>query len=587
MKHHAVGIDLGTSNSCIAILRNEQPEVLANQYMERTTASVVAFNPDGEIEVGNRARARLIHQPSRTVSSSKRLIGRYYFSEEVRKAQAVSAYDIIAGPNHSTRIQIGEEIFSLEEVAAMVLREMKQVAEAHLQEEVQQAVVTVPAYFNDNQRQATKDAGRIAGLDILRILNEPTAAALAYGFGRGLEQRVAVYDLGGGTFDISILEIGRDVFEVLATSGDTFLGGDDFDDRILDLLAEDFFNEHGINPRSDPFALEKLKRAAEEAKNTFSEDEEAVIHIPELLQNEKNEPLSLKRTLGRDEFDNLIADLIQRTFKVCDEALQQAHLTVRDLDGVILVGGPTRLPVIQNAVQNYFQQVPRADVDPDEVVAVGAAIHAASLVNAEVPESILLDVTPLDLRVGVVGGLAESIIERNTPVPIEQTRRFTTSSDFQERVSIRVYQGDQRKAAENEMLGEFTFSDFDSLPRGEVNIDVTFEINADGIVQVTASEPSTGQAASTTLTLTSGLSGEELDSIVQSNRTARVASSWRAPRSIPSHPESESESESPNQEFFSAQLEPSPAIDLDKETSADPEPLPGLDQDDTPSTESE
>ncbi|MFP6638816.1 MAG: Hsp70 family protein, partial [Myxococcota bacterium] len=337
MKSQAVGIDLGTSNSCVAVLRGQQPEVIANRYAERTTASVVAFEEDGTIDVGNAARANLIHRPARTVSSSKRLIGRYYFSEEVRKAQAVSSYDIIEGPNHSTRIQIGEEVFSLEEIAAMVLREMKQIAEAELGTEVLQAVITVPAYFNDNQRQATKDAGRIAGLEVLRILNEPTAAALAYGFGRGLDQRLAVYDLGGGTFDISVLEIGRDVFEVLATCGDTFLGGDDFDDRILDLLADDFCSEHGLNPRTHPFALEKLRRAAEEAKKTLSQDDEAWIRIPDVLTCPDRGPLSLERRLARAEFDDLVADLIQRTFKVCDEALQQAHLTVRDLDGVILV----------------------------------------------------------------------------------------------------------------------------------------------------------------------------------------------------------------------------------------------------------
>lgn len=544
MKPYAIGIDLGTSNSCVAILKDEKPDVIANRYAERTTASVVAFDRDGKIEVGNEARFKMVHDPARTVSSAKRLIGRYYFSEEVRKAQAISAYDIISGPNHSTRIQIGEEVFSLEEISAMILREMKQIAEEGLGTTVHQAVVTVPAYFNDNQRQATKDAGRIAGLEVLRILNEPTAAALAYGFGRGLDQRVAVYDLGGGTFDISVLEIGRDVFEVLATSGDTFLGGDDFDDRILDLLAEEFFFEHGINPRNDLFALEKLKRAAEEAKNTLSEEEEAWVRIPQVLDDPKKGVLSIERRLARSEFDHLVADLIQRTFKVCDEALQQAHLTVRDLDGVILVGGPTRLPVIQNAVRDYFQQDPRADVDPDEVVAVGAAIHAASLVSTAVPESVLLDITPLDLRVGVVGGLTESIVERSTPVPIEQTRRFTTSSDFQESVAIRVYQGDQRESDENELLGQFEFSGFPSSRRGEVSIDVTFEIDSDGIVQVTAADPNTGKAASMTLTLTSGLSGEELENIIEANRTARVAPSWRPP----SGEEDATESDGPSSE---------------------------------------
>ena len=572
MKPDAIGIDLGTSNSCVAILKDDQPEVIPNRFGERTTASVVAFEQDGTIQVGNAARARMVQQPARTVSSSKRLIGRYYFSEEVKKAQTVSAYNIIAGPNHSTRIQMGEEVFSLEEISAMILREMKQIAEEKLGEATQKAVITVPAYFNDNQRQATKDAGRIAGLEVLRILNEPTAAALAYGFGRGLDQRVAVYDLGGGTFDISVLEIGRDVFEVLATSGDTFLGGDDFDDRILDLLAEEVMTQHGVNPRNDVMALEKLKRASEEAKNALSEEEETCIRIPDLLDHPEKGSISIERQLTRGEFDHLVADLIQRTFKVCDEALQQAHLTVRDLDGVILVGGPTRLPVIQNAVRNYFQQEPRADVDPDEVVAVGAAIHAASLTRTTVPDSVLLDITPLDLRVGVVGGLTEPIVERSTPVPIEQTRRFTTSSDFQESVAIRVYQGDQREAEENEMLGQFEFSGFPSSRRGEVTIDVTFEIDSDGIVQVTAADPATGKAASTTLTLTSGLSGKELEDIMEANRTARVAPSWRPPSTedesdesaLPSD-EPEGESDSDKCGTTAASAEPDPTLFDDTE----------------------
>ncbi|HEM46147.1 MAG TPA: molecular chaperone DnaK, partial [Alphaproteobacteria bacterium] len=499
MAELAVGIDLGTSYSCVAVMEGDRIRVLPNAFEEHTTASVVAFKPDGSITVGNAAKANIIHDPAHTVSSSKRLIGRYYFSEEVKKAQAICAYEIIEGPNHGVRIKIRDEEFSLPEISAMVVREMKQIAEAKLGLPVTKAVITVPAYFNDNQRQATKDAGKIAGVEVLRILNEPTAAALAYGFGRGLNQRVAVYDLGGGTFDISVLEIGKDVFEVLATCGDTFLGGDDFDDRILDLLADEFVAKHGVNPRNDPFAFEKLKVAAEQAKKGLSVDEEVEVRIPDVMEAEGGS-LSLERRITRAEFASLVHDLIQRTFKVCDEALQQSDLTTRDLDGVILVGGPTRLPVIRQAVCDYFQQEPKADVDPDEVVAMGAAIHAASLVNADAPDSVLLDVTPLDLRIGVAGGLAEPVIERNTPVPIEQTRRFTTVQDDQQSVKIRVYQGDSRQSDENELLGQFEFSGFAKARRGEVNIDVTFEINADGIVEVTAADPSTGQRASTSIT---------------------------------------------------------------------------------------
>ena len=521
MAEIAVGIDLGTSNTCVSLMRDGEVQVLDNAFNERTSASVVHFHEDGSVEVGNSAKAKVIHSPAETVSSAKRLIGRYYFSEEVKKAQAVYAYEIVEAANHGVRIEIREEEFSLPEISAMVLREMKQIAERHTGEKVTKAVITVPAYFNDNQRQATKDAGRIAGLEVLRILNEPTAAALAYGFGMGLNQRVAVYDLGGGTFDISVLEIGKDIFEVLATCGDTFLGGDDFDDRIIDLLADDFIAAHGTNPRNDPYAFEKLKLAAENAKKQLSVDEEAHISIEDVLTNDAGEPLGVERTITRAEFALLVQDLIQRTFKVCDEAMQQSDLTVRDLDGVILVGGPTRLSIVREAVTHYFQQEPRNDVDPDEVVSMGAAIHAASLIG-EAQDAMLLDVTPLDLRIGVAGGLAEPVIERNTPVPIEQTRTFTTFQDHQESVQIRVYQGDHRMAENNTLLGQFEFSGFEKGPRSDVKIDVTFEIDADGLVNVTASDQATGQQASTQITLSSGLDDAQIEKLIEDDVAGRV-----------------------------------------------------------------
>jgi len=522
MAEIAVGIDLGTSNSCVAVMRGGRVEVLPNSYGEHVTASVVHFSPEGTVLVGNAARAALIHDPHRTVASAKRLIGRYSFSEEVKKARAVYSYEIVDGPGHSVRVKIRDELFSLPEIAAMVLKEMKGIAEARIGKPVTQAVITVPAYFNDNQRQATKDAGRIAGLEVLRLLNEPTAAALAYGFGRGLTQRVAVYDLGGGTFDISILEIGQDVFEVLATCGDTYLGGDDFDDRVIDLLADEFVAKHGVNVRKDPYALEKLKFAAENAKRALSQDDEAEIRIPEIMRSPTGQTLTLEHKLTAKEFAALVGDLVQRTFKVCDEALQQAGLVPRDLEGVILVGGPTRLPLVREAVAQYFGQAPKTDVDPDQVVAMGAAIHASTLVEGNAQGAFLLDVTPLSLRIGVAGGLAETVIERNTPVPIEQTRSFTTYQDFQELVKIRVYQGESRKAEENELLGQFEFSGFKKLPRGQVKIDVTFAINSDGLVNVTAADRETGRRASTTITLASGLSAQELDAIVAEDRTQRV-----------------------------------------------------------------
>jgi molecular chaperone DnaK len=521
MAEIAVGIDLGTSNTCVALMRNGKAEVLDNAFGERTSASVVHFHEDGSVEVGNSAKAKVIHAPAETVSSAKRLIGRYFFSEEVKKAQAIYAYEIVEAPNHGVRIEIRDEEFSLPEISAMVLREMKQIAERHTGEKVTKAVITVPAYFNDNQRQATKDAGRIAGLEVLRILNEPTAAALSYGFGMGLNQRVAIYDLGGGTFDISVLEIGKDIFEVLATCGDTFLGGDDFDDRIIDLLADEFVAQTGINPRNDRFAFEKLKLAAENAKKQLSIDDEVHVVIEEVLVTEDGEKKGVERTITRAELGILVQDLIQRTFKVCDEAMQQSDLTVRDLDGVILVGGPTRLSIVREAVAAYFQQEPRSDVDPDEVVAMGAAIHAASLVG-EAQDSMLLDVTPLDLRIGVAGGLAEPVIERNTPVPIEQTRTFTTFQDHQESVQIRVYQGDHRMAEDNALLGQFEFSGFQKGLRSDVKIDVTFEIDADGIVNVTASDQATGQEASTQITLSSGLGEEQIEKLIEDDVAGRV-----------------------------------------------------------------
>ena len=524
MSEIAIGIDLGTSNSCVAIREGDNTRVLANAYGERTTASVVFFQESGSISVGNAARAGLIHDPARTIASAKRLIGRFYGSEEVKKAQAICSYKIAEGENHGVVIEVGDERFTLPETSAMILREMKTVAEAQIGQSISKAVITVPAYFNDNQRQATKDAGRIAGLEVLRILNEPTAAALAYGFGKGLRQKVAVWDLGGGTFDISILEIGDDVFEVLATCGDTFLGGDDFDDRVIDLLADEFLTKHNIRLRNDPFAFEKLKVAAEGAKQALSAEDEVEIRIPDVIAGPDGQPLSIERTLAIGEYSKLVHDLIQRTFGVCDAALSQAGVIARDVDGVILVGGPTRLPLIRNAVREYFQQEAKSDVDPDEVVAMGAAIHAASLVNPTRDDAFLLDVTPLSLRIGVAGGLAESIIERNTPVPIEQTRRFTTFKDYQESVDIRVYQGESRNIQENELLGQFMFSGFEKARRGEVSIDITFEINADGIVDVEAKDLSTGKQASTRITLSAGLSEGDIENIIQSDRTGRVTS---------------------------------------------------------------
>jgi molecular chaperone DnaK len=513
-----IGIDLGTSNSCVASVIDGRPTVLLNDQGQPITASVVAFRADGSTHVGNRAKAEVILDPVNTVSSAKRLIGRYFFSEEVRKARAVCRYQIVQGEGHSVRIRIRDAEYSLPEISAMVLREMKQIAERRLGCTVSRAVITVPAYFNDNQRQATKDAGRIAGLEVLRILNEPTAAAVAYGYGRRLNQKVAVYDLGGGTFDVSVLEIGEDVFEVLSTCGDTYLGGDDFDDRLIDLLADRVQSQHGVNVRSHAVALERLKSAAEQAKIGLSDQERVRVHLPELIEV-GGRHVGLEHELGREEFNRLTFDLVQRTFKVCDEALQQAGLTTRDLDGVILVGGSTRMPNVRQAVRQYFQRDPEIDINPDEVVAVGAAIHADSLVSSR-RDTYLLDVTPLTLRVGIAGGLTQPIIERNSPVPIDHTRCFTTARDFQKSIAVRVYQGEARAAQDNTLLGEFEFSDFEPGPRGQVQIDVTFAISTEGIVRVTSTDRKTGAAAHTTVSMSSGLTEEEIQAIIARGRAA-------------------------------------------------------------------
>ncbi len=447
-----IGIDLGTSNSCVATVEDGTPRVLPNRSAEQTTASVVAFREDGSIAVGNQAKAQVILDPKHTVSSAKRLIGRFYFSEELRKARAICNYEIVPGENHSVRIQIRQEQFSLPEISAFVLKEMKEIAEHDLGREVTQAVITVPAYFNDNQRQATKDAGRIAGLDVLRILNEPTAAALAYGYGRDLAQKVVVYDFGGGTFDVSVLEIGRDVYEVLSTCGDTFLGGDDIDDRLIDLLADKVQAAEDINLRSDPVAFERLKQAAERAKIELSTNDSAHVSITDLAEVDGRQ-VGVEYTITLEEFNALISDLIQRTFKVCDEAMQDAGLTNRDIEAVVLVGGPTRLPTIREAVEAYFQKAPETEINPDEVVALGAAIHADSLASTQ-SSTYLLDVTPLTLRLGIAGDMTEPIIERNSPVPIDHTRTFTTARDYQEAIAVKIYQGESRAIDANELLGE-------------------------------------------------------------------------------------------------------------------------------------
>jgi molecular chaperone DnaK len=523
----AVGIDLGTSYSCVAGVLDGVPQVIPNEWGEHTHASVVTFLADGTVLVGNDAKKNIITNAENTIYSVKRLIGRFYFSDEVKKAQAVMPYGIVEGPNNSVRVQVGQRVFAIPEISALVLKEMKAIAETALGSEVRKAVITCPAYFNDNQRQATRDAGRIAGLEVLRIINEPTAAALAYGFGKDLSQKICVYDLGGGTFDVSVLEIGKDVFEVLSTAGDTYLGGDDFDDRIMAWLAEDFLAQHDLDLRQNKFCLQMLKEAGEKAKIDVGREGVANIHVPGICQTPEGEVLDLRQTLGGDQFNRMVMDLVQRTFKVCDEALQSARLTAGDIDAVILVGGPTRLPIVRNSVRHYFQKEPLTEIDPDQVVALGASIQGAALLDAGAATSgqasYLLDVTPLSLRVGTVGGFTERIIEKNTPIPIERSRTFTTSRDGQEKVRIRVYQGESNRVEGCELLGEFEFAGFRVTGRGEVQIEVTFEIDPNGIVNVSATDRESGQRASTTINLSSGLSERDIQAAMQEHAGAELA----------------------------------------------------------------
>ena len=522
-----IGIDLGTTNSCVAILEGGQPKVIENSEGARTTPSIVAYMEDGEILVGAPAKRQAVTNPKNTLYAVKRLIGRRFEEKEVQKDINMMPYKISKAPNGDAWVEVRGKAIAPPQVSAEVLRKMKKTAEDYLGEPVTEAVITVPAYFNDSQRQATKDAGRIAGLEILRIINEPTAAALAYGFGKDISQRICVYDLGGGTFDVSILEIGRDVFEVIATAGDTYLGGDDFDDRIMAWLADDFQAKHGVDLRQNKFCLQMLKEAGEKAKIDVGRDGQAVIKVEGICQTPEGQVLDLEQALGADQFNRMVMDLVQRTFKVCDEALQSARMTASDIDAVILVGAPTRLPIVRQSVRHYFQKDPMAGINPDEVVAQGAAIQASALQNRSAAAggqtSYLLDVTPLTLRVGTAGGWAEPIIDKNTPIPIEKSKTFTTSRDGQDRVRIRVYQGESKKAEECEFLGEFEFSGFRVGYRGEVLIQVTFEIDSNGIVNVSATDNETGQKASTTINLSSGLTEADIKSASDKNAEVVLA----------------------------------------------------------------
>ncbi|MCW5890093.1 MAG: molecular chaperone DnaK [bacterium] len=508
-----IGIDLGTTNSCVSVLEGGDPIVITNAEGARITPSVVAFTEGGERLVGQIARRQAITNPENTIFAIKRLIGRRYDDAEVQKAAKVLPYKIVKGDNGDAWVEIRGKKQSPAEISAIILQKMKQTAEDHLGEKVTQAVITVPAYFNDSQRQATKDAGRIAGLEVLRIINEPTAASLAYGLDKKKDEKIAVFDLGGGTFDVSILEIGDGVFEVKATNGDTFLGGEDFDQRVIDYLADEFKKDQGIDLRSDRMALQRLKEAAEKAKIELSSASETDINLP-FITADQTGPKHLNMKLSRSKLEALCGDLLDRLDAPCITALKDAGLSTKDIDEVVLVGGMTRMPAVQARVKKLFGKEPHRGVNPDEVVAMGAAIQGAVL-KGEVKDVLLLDVTPLSLGIETLGGVFTKLIDKNTTVPTRKSQVFSTAADNQSAVTIRVFQGEREMAADNKLLGQFDLVGIPPAPRGVPQVEVTFDIDANGIVHVGAKDLGTGKEQSIQITASSGLSKDEVERMVK------------------------------------------------------------------------
>src|SRR6266536_1151865 len=508
-----IGIDLGTTNSCVAVMEGATPKVIENSEGARTTPSIVAFTDDGERLVGQPAKRQAVTNPERTIFAVKRLIGRRYDDPMVEKDKKLVPYKIVRASNGDAWVEADGKSYSPSQISAFVLQKMKETAEAHLGQKVEQAVITVPAYFNDAQRQATKDAGKIAGLEVLRIINEPTAAALAYGLDKKKTGTIAVYDLGGGTFDISILEIGDGVFEVKSTNGDTFLGGEDFDMRLVNYLADEFQKEQGIDLRRDKLALQRLKEAAEKAKIELSSTTQTEINLP-FITADASGPKHMTMKLTRAKFEALVDDFVQKTIEPCRKALKDAGLSAAEIHEVVLVGGMTRMPKIQEVVKQFFGKEPHKGVNPDEVVAVGAAIQAGVL-QGDVKDVLLLDVTPLSLGIETLGGVFTRIIDRNTTIPTKKSQVFSTAEDNQTAVTIRVFQGEREMAADNKMLGQFDLVGIPPAPRGVPQVEVTFDIDANGIVNVSARDKATGKEQQIRIQASGGLSEADIERMVK------------------------------------------------------------------------